>query len=70
MTKNEVDLHTNEAGKTGIIIVSGIEIGNDDGGKITAVGGKLYIEIGWDIKNWDCVPMAYRVVRTKGHQSG
>ena len=64
MTKNEVDLHTQERGRTGIIIVSGIEL--DKLNDVTsAKGGKLYADIGWDIQTWDLVPMAFRVVRSK-----
>ena len=69
MTKNEVDLHTHERGKTGIIIVSGIQLEklNEE---CVAKGGNLYADIGWDIGTWELVPMAFKVVRSKSRQSG
>ena len=60
MTKNEVDLHINEKGKTGIVIVSNIQLNKSDG-KASASGGKVYAEIGWDIGNWALTPMAFKV---------
>ena len=61
MTKNEVDLHTHERGKTGIIIVSGIQLEklNEE---CVAKGGNLYADIGWDIGTWELVAMAFKVV--------
>ena len=40
MTKNEVDLHINERGATGIIIVSDIKLARSEA-EITAMGGRL-----------------------------
>lgn len=68
MTKNEVDLHTHERGKTGIIIVSGIKLEKVNEESI-AKGGELYADIGWDIRTWDLVPMAFKVVRSKTSQA-
>jgi hypothetical protein len=62
MTKNEVDLHIKEKGKTGIIIVAGIQLSKTDG-KLSAKGGKVHAEIGWDIEKWSRTPMAFRVSR-------
>lgn len=62
MTKNEVDLHTRERGRTGIIIVSNIVLEKADG-KLVAKGGAIFAEMGWDIGAWSLEPMAYKVVR-------
>jgi hypothetical protein len=62
MTRNEVDLHRAEMGKTGIIIVSNIRL-EKSGGKAIAAGGTLHVDIGWDIDQWVIEPMAYRVAR-------
>jgi hypothetical protein len=62
MTKNEVDLHIKEKGSTGIIIVSAINLSKSDG-KVSATGGKVYAEIGWDIEHWSLIPMAFKVSR-------
>jgi len=64
MTKNEVDLHTAEQGKTGLIVVSGIRL-NGVGETATASGGHLSAELCWDIREWVLVPLAYRVVRNR-----
>ena len=64
MTKNEVDLHTKERGRTGIIIVSCIELEKINGDPV-ATGGKIRAEIGWDIGTWKLEPMAFRVSRSK-----
>jgi hypothetical protein len=64
MTKNEVELHTSEMGKTGLIIVSGIQLEKVDG-KSVATGGNIYAELGWNIGSWDRIPMAYRLTRPK-----
>jgi len=60
MTKNEVDLHREEHGTTGIIIVSQITLQKVDG-KATAEGGAVFAAIGWDINLWNITPMAYRL---------
>jgi hypothetical protein len=62
MTSNEVELHTREAGKTALAIVSEIVlVKNDDG--IRCRGGTLEFHLPWDISKWTLSPKAYAVVR-------
>lgn len=63
MTKNEVDLHTKEAGATGLVLVSNIHLVRNPGVLPTAVGGTCHGEIGWSIASCELRPVAYRVVR-------
>lgn len=60
MTRNEVELHRRERGRTGLIIVSGIRVDRSNG-NVSATGGRVRAEIGWDIDAWVLSPMAYRV---------
>ncbi|QUD86966.1 MrcB family domain-containing protein [Phenylobacterium montanum] len=62
MTKNEVDLHTSERGRTGIIIVSNIKLDRRSGEPV-GLGGDLFCDMAWDIEAWDKVPMAFKLVR-------
>lgn len=62
MTKNEIELHQKEMGKTGLIIVTSIRL-SKDGGKVTATEGKVSAELGWDIGKWSLTPMAFKVSR-------
>jgi len=62
MTKNEVELHRKERGSTGLIIVSKIRLDRADG-VVTATGGHLRADIGWNVDEWYLAPMAYRVSR-------
>ncbi len=64
MTRNEVDLHRAEVGRTGIIIVSSIRIDKSKEAPI-ANGGIVCADIGWDIDQWEIEPMAYRVARRR-----
>lgn len=62
MTKNEVDLHRLEAGQTALIIVSGIQL-NRVGDEVRASKGVCDCQIGWNISDWDAVPIAYKLRR-------
>jgi len=62
MTKNEVELHRAEKGKTGLIIVSQIKL--DRGApEPRADGGVLEDLLDWDVDKWTAVPVAYQIVR-------
>jgi len=62
MTKNEVDLHRTEKGSTALFVVSKIRIEPNDR-CVVAVGGDLSPLIGWNIDDWDLMPMAYQLKR-------
>lgn len=61
MTKNEVDLHRRERGKTGLFIVSRIQL--DRGVNPSASGGQLEAMLDWDIDTWMTDPIAFRLSR-------
>jgi hypothetical protein len=62
VTKNEFELHRRELGRTGLIVVSGIRL--DRSGDVPiASGGQLTAELGWNIDDWEAVPIAYRLSR-------
>lgn len=63
MTRNEVDLHRAEKGKTCLIIVSKIKLSHDARG-IMASEGEIEVDMGWDIDTWMKEPTAYRVSRS------
>jgi hypothetical protein len=62
MTRNEVELHRSEKGQTALMIVSSITVVKADDG-IRAVGGKLETLVGWDIDQWNAVPVAYQLTK-------
>jgi len=62
MTKNEVELHRKERGRTALFIVSKIRIDRSNQ-RLECVGGDLTTLIGWNIDEWDLVPMAYQLKR-------
>lgn len=62
MTRNEVDLHSAEKGRTALIIVSRISI-EKSVEEFRAMGGIVEAMIGWDIGEWLVEPTAYRVAR-------
>ena len=62
MTRNEVDLHRSQKGQTALFVVSRIQLSNRDA-KLTAHGGKVQVELGWDIDAWEATPIAYRLKR-------
>lgn len=63
MTRNEVDLHRLEKGKTGLALVYGIKLQRDREGGCEATGGICEGEIGWDIGLCALQPVAFRVSR-------
>jgi hypothetical protein len=63
MTKNEVDLHVNEKGSTGLIVISKIRLSNINGSKYEASGGETEVMLGWDIATWELEPTAFRLSR-------
>lgn len=67
MTKNEVDLHQNEKGQTGLIVVSGIQTQLDpEFNTLIGLGGEIEIFLGpdWDIDQWgDIKPTHYQIKR-------
>ena len=64
MTRNEVDLHRAEKGKTGLVIVSKISLDKDKESP-SATGGVLEVMLNWDIDEWTTDPIAYQVSKGK-----
>jgi hypothetical protein len=62
MTRNEVDLHQAEKGKTALFIVSSIRLERGSAGP-SATGGVIEAFLGWDIDKWELTSTAYRVGR-------
>ena len=62
MTQNEVNLHRSQKGQTALVVVTDIELINR-AGKPIAQGGKVHVEVGWDIDDWEITPIAYRLLR-------
>lgn len=60
MTRNEVELHRAEKGRTALLIVAGIAVSREHG-EVAATGGTLTPRLGWDIDTWDAVPYAYQI---------
>jgi hypothetical protein len=63
MTPNEVDLHVNEKGSTGPIVISKIRLSNINDSKYEASGGETEVMLGWDIATWELEPTAFRLSR-------
>lgn len=63
MTRNEVDLHRNEKGLTGLLIVSKIRLVRGEQGP-AATGGEVEDLLDWDIDAWSAAPIAFQVTRT------
>ena len=61
MTANEVELHRKNKGSTALAIVSSIKLTRGDAP--TANGGRLEMQIDWDIDEWLAIPTAYRMER-------
>lgn len=62
MTRNEVELHRSEKGRTGLLIVSRIQV--DRGEAIpSAVGGVIDAMLHWDIDQWLLESIAFQVRR-------
>lgn len=62
MTRNEVELHRQDKGNTGLVVVSQISL-SGTGASRTAQGGQLEIFLPWDIDEWTAAPTAYRLER-------
>lgn len=62
MTKNEVMLHREYKGSTGLLIVSKIRLSRGDGEPI-ATGGEIEALLHWDIDKWISEPIAFQVSR-------
>ena len=63
MTRNEVDLHHAEKGKTGLILVYNIRLDRDAGNRV-GHGGTVCDELNWDISKWNIEPTAFKLTRT------
>lgn len=61
MTKNEINLHRNHKGSTGLLIVSKIKLSRDD--EPIATGGEIEDLLYWDIDEWISEPIAFQVSR-------
>lgn len=62
MTKNEVNLHREHKGSTGLLIVSKIRLSRDNDEPI-ATGGEVEALLYWDIDEWISEPIAFQVSR-------
>lgn len=62
MTKNEVELHRSESGKTALVLVSSIRLNKMTTPPETS-GGNLEALLAWDINTWSIQPIAYQVSR-------
>lgn len=62
MTRNEVELHRTEKGRTGLIVVSKIKIRNKH---VEPVGEEGVVEalLCWDIDTWTSEAIAFQVTR-------
>jgi hypothetical protein len=64
MTRNEVQLHREEAGATALFIVSRIRL-RGAGESRFAEGGEVEPLISWNIEDWVATPIAFRVARNR-----
>jgi hypothetical protein len=62
MTRNEVELHRREKGRTGLLIVSQIRL-DRSGATPSASGGKVEAMLHWDIDQWMLESIAFQVRR-------
>lgn len=62
MTKNEVDLHRREKGKTCLIVVSKIKL-DRSGTHPSANSGQPELHMKWDIDHWIAQPVAFQITR-------
>jgi hypothetical protein len=62
MSRREVDLHQQEKGSTGLILVSNIQLVRGNG-EITTAGGTVKAELGWDIDAWVQTPVTFKLTR-------
>lgn len=61
MTRNEVNLHRQEKGQTGLVIVYGVRLERND--IPTASGGAVDAILRWDIDAWRVEPVAFQLHR-------
>ena len=61
MTRNEVNLHRQEKGQTGLVIVYGVRL--DRNTPPTASGGEVEALLCWDIDAWKAEPVAFQLRR-------
>lgn len=62
MTRNEVELHRSEKGKTGLLIVYRIQLDRSEATP-SAVGGMVEAMLHWDIDRWMLESIAFQVRR-------
>jgi hypothetical protein len=62
MTRNEIDLHQAEKGRTGLLIVSQIRL-ERTGAEPVATGGQVEAMLPWDIDQWTLEAVAFQVRR-------
>lgn len=62
MTRNEVDLHRAENGRTALLLVSSIRL-LDAGGGVQAAGGVIEPFMNWNIDEWKIEATSFRVSR-------
>lgn len=63
MTRNEVELHRNEKGQTGLVVVYGIRL-KKGASDPEASGGSVEALLCWDIDEWRAEPVAYQLHRS------
>ncbi|MCM0028711.1 MAG: DUF3578 domain-containing protein [Polynucleobacter sp.] len=64
MTRNEFDLHRNDKGNTGLLIVSKIKLVMHETGPM-ASGGEVEDLLKWDINEWAANPIAFQLLRNR-----
>jgi hypothetical protein len=69
MTRNEVELHRHERGKTALVIVVGVRL-SEINGVYTASGGNVECLLGWNVDEWLHEPTAFRLTRQVAASSG
>jgi hypothetical protein len=62
MTRNEVELHRREKGRTALLIVSQIKL-DRNAPSLTAGGGLVEANMSWDIDTWFADPIAFQLSR-------
>jgi hypothetical protein len=62
MTRNEVDLHRQEQGRTALITVAGISLDRSIDPPLAA-GGTIEVHWHWRIDDWIAEPLSYQVTR-------
>ena len=62
MTRNEIELHRRDKGRTGLVVVYGIRLKRDQVGP-QASQGTVEILLHWDIDTWKAEPIAFQLRR-------